>query len=212
MSRPIYQHLLQRLVTGEFSPGQRLQAELLRHEYQASATTLREVLFRLSTQGLVVFLEQRGFRVPEHSDALQHDLTRTRILLECEGARCSIERGGIAWEARLSAAHHELKHIEMRARTQCGQELLALWSEAELKFHRTLIEACDSPVLLALHMQVYLRFRQQLITKDKEFAFIPENIEQHQGILDAVLLRDKALVCERIVAHLSRNLRAQAKA
>lgn len=209
----LYEILHSRLVSGEFEPGQRLKPEDLRQDYPVSATTIREILFRLSTVGLVDSLEQRGFRVPEQSIALRHDLTRMRIMLESEGASLSMRYGGVAWEAQLSAAHHELKHIETRIRTaeqatdpEQAHELLTLLTAAELKFHRTLIDACRSEVLKEFHLQVYYRFRQQLLIADKEFIFLPENIDQHQVILDAALSRNETLLRERIHAHLSRTL------
>jgi len=214
----LYDSLRNRLVSGEFKPEQRLKSDDLRGDYGVSASTIREVLFRLSTVGLVDSFEQRGFRVPEQSTKVSHDLTRMRIMLECEGACLSIRYGGVAWEARLNAAHYELKHIETRVRTakqsndllsnwtEESYELLALWTEAELKFHRMLIEKCGSEVLKDFHLQVYYRFRQQLITCDRKFVFIPANIKQHQKILDAVLDRNEALVNEHIRTHLSRHL------
>ena len=205
----IYEHLRDRLTSGEFDPGQRLRSDDLRKAYDVSAGTIRELLFRLSTVGLVDFLEQRGFRMPEYSLELQHDLTRTRIMLECEGVSLSIKNGGLAWEARLTAAHHELKHIETHISQHSfdgSAELLALWRAAEMKFHTTLIERCESKLLMEFHENVYHRFRQQLVTKDLEFSHVPENVKQHQKILDAVLKRDEAEVRSLIYIHLGRHL------
>ena len=203
-----YEHLRNRLISGEFEPGQRLKYQDLRCDYDISVSTIRELLFRLSTVGLVDFIEQRGFRVPKQSDALLHDLTQTRILLEGEGACLSIRHGGVGWEARLNAAHHELKHIEKRINSSSNHsnELITLWSSAELRFHRTLIEECRSEVMQQLHLQVYYRFRQQMISCDKDFTYVAENVDQHQGILEAVLTHDEALVRQHIHNHLSRNL------
>ncbi len=203
----IHDQMRDRLVNGEFAPGQRLRADKLRTDYNCSASTMREVLFRLSTVGLVDFQEQRGFRLPEQSKDLQHELTQFRILLEAEGACLSIRRGGVAWEARLSAAHHMLSHIESKVRDgNVTSEILTLWTGAELKFHQTLIDACGSSILKNTHAVIYQQFRQQLITSDREFVFVPENIEQHQGILEAALQHDEDLVRSRIHHHLARNL------
>ena len=205
----IYEKLRDRLVSGEFEAGQRLRSDELKTDYDVSAGTVRELLFRLSSVGLVDFLEQRGFRVPELSKAVQHDLTQTRIMLECEGVCLSIRNGGVAWEARLTAAHHELKHIETHIIQQSfngSVELLSLWRNAEMKFHKTLIEECQSELLKEFHENVYHRFRQQLITTDIQFDHVPKNVEQHQKILEAVLTRDEVLVRKLIYKHLSRHL------
>lgn len=204
----IFTDLQNRLVTGDFSHGQKLQPEKIRRDYACSASTIREVLFRLSTAGLVEFQDQRGFRVPQTSAAEQHDLTKMRMLLECEGAVLSIRNGGVAWEARLAAAHHRLSHIEARVRSSSDPTpLLDLWSQAERGFHHTLIDACRSETLKRIHSDIYLRFRQQMFRSDRQFVYVPENIAQHQAILDAALDRDEAQVRVRITDHLSRNLR-----
>ena len=203
----IYEDLRNRLVAGAFEHGKKLRAEQLRLDYGCSASTVREVLFRLSTEGLADFQEQRGFRVPELSKQRQHEVTLMRILLEGEGACLSIRQGGVAWEARLSAAHHKLSHIETRIRSSSQVlEFLDLWIEAEREFHETLISACGSDVLKRMHRTIYAQFRQQLVISDRNFSFLPENITQHQLIVDAALAGDEDLVRQRIHDHLARNL------
>lgn len=202
----IFETVRDRVVNGEFVPNQRLKSVDLGQEYAISASSMREILFRLSTVGLVNFQEQRGFRIPAQSDSLQHDLTQFRILLEAEGTVLSIRHGDVDWESRLMAAHHRLSHIESRINGgPFDPALLTLWTRAEQAFHQMLIDACGSDVLKETHDVVYHRFRQQMIAKDREFEYVPENVAQHQGILDAVLAKDEALTRARIHDHLSRN-------
>ncbi len=196
------------LMTGGFEHGQKIKAEELRKTYGCSASTIREVLFRLSTMGLVEFREQRGFRVPERSDQTLHELTHLRVLLEQEGTCMSIRAGGVAWEARLTAAHHQLSHIEKRIHeTDDPSPLTDLWFRAELEFHDTLISACGSSVLKDNHAQVYARFRQQLMVEDHNFGYISENIRHHEDIMTAALSGDEVLTRDRIHHHLARHLR-----
>lgn len=203
----IFDDMRHRLITGEFGYGTKLRAEKLRTDYNCSASTVREVLFRLSTLGLVEFQEQRGFRAPEQSFERQHDLTHMRIMLESEGACLSIRLGGVEWEAQLSAAHHKLSHIEMRVRSSGDViPLVNLWSRAEQEFHETLIRACGSPLLLRTHSTIYQQFRQQLVSAETNYGYFPENIQEHRGILDAALERNEDLVRQRIHNHLARNL------
>lgn len=207
MDADIYDDLRQRLITGEFGYGTKLRAEKLRLDYNCSASTVREVLFRLSTVGLVQFQEQRGFRAPVQSRERQHDLTHMRIVLESEGACLSVRQGGVEWEALLSAAHHKLKHIEVRVRSS-GEivPLVNLWSRAEQEFHETLIGACGSACLQRMHMEIYQQFRQQLVSAETNFGYFPENVEEHQAILDAALDRDEPRLRRTIHDHLARNL------
>ncbi|MFK7878541.1 GntR family transcriptional regulator [Roseobacter sp.] len=203
----IFDDMRHRLITGEFGYGSKLRAEKLRLDYNCSASTVREVLFRLSTVGLVDFQEQRGFRSPYQSVERQHELTHMRILLESEGACLSIRLGGVEWESRLSAAHHKLSHIETRVRSSGDvTPLLGLWSRAEQEFHETLIDSCGSKLLKRTHKVIYEQFRQQLVSAETNFGYFPENIREHQAILDAALERNEDLMRVTVNDHLARNL------
>ena len=184
-----------------------MRAEHLRQEFGCSASTIREALFRLSTLGLVEFRDQRGFRVPERSPQVLKELTHLRVLLEAEGTAMSIRFGGIAWAARLTAAHHQLSHLEMRLQTADDTApFVDLWFAAERQFHETLISACGSDSLRSTHHQIYCRFRQQLMVEDRAFDFISNNIQHHQQILDAALAGDEMLTRQKIHDHLARHL------
>ncbi|RLJ59263.1 GntR family transcriptional regulator [Litoreibacter meonggei] len=203
----IYDDLHRKLVTAQFNHGEKLKSEELRQIYGCSANTIREVLFRLSTAGLVAFEEQRGFRARRTSRERQHDLTQFRILLEQEGASLSMQHGDIEWEARLSAAHHKLSHIEGEVRRSgTVQHVLPLWSNAEWEFHDTLISACRSPLLRETYKMIYDQFRQQLVSRESNYGYFVDNVEEHRAILEAALARDEALCRQHIHDHLARNM------
>lgn len=205
--KDIYLNLQGRLVSAGFEHGAKLRAEVLSREYDCSASTIREALFRLSTLGLVNFQEQRGFRVPDRSPEKLMELTHMRVLLEGEGTVLSIHKGGVAWEARLTAAHHQLSHIEKRIHTtDVPADLVPIWFNAEREFHQTLISACGSETLKELHARVYAQFRQQLMVADRQFDFISDNIQHHAEILAAAVSGDENLTRHKIHDHLARHL------
>lgn len=53
----------ERIITGEYKPGFRLSQQHLAEEFEVSRTPLREALQRLSTEGLVLSLTNRGMEV-----------------------------------------------------------------------------------------------------------------------------------------------------
>ncbi|KNG95713.1 GntR family transcriptional regulator [Pseudaestuariivita atlantica] len=195
------------LLDGRFAHGSKLKPDTLRTSLGCSASAVREALFRLSTEGLVQFHPQRGFRVPQRDIELLHDITQVRIMIEEQGACRSIRNADVAWEARLTAAHHKLSHIESRVqRTEPTDEVFQLWVRGEQEFHQTLIGNCGSQILVDMHLAIYRRFRQQMVTSDRDFTHLPVNRDQHLEILDAALARDEDGVCRRIRAHLGRHL------
>ncbi|MEM6596025.1 MAG: GntR family transcriptional regulator [Pseudomonadota bacterium] len=203
----IYDDLHMQLVTAQIPQGEKLRSEHLRDKYDCSANTIREVLFRLASEGLVIFEDQRGFRARPIDPERLHYLTKFRIMLEQEGATASIQNGELDWEAQLSAAHHKLAHIERKIETDGLQgQTLRLWSLAELEFHDTLLSACDSPFLRSSYRRTYDQFRQQKIMQP-EYGFHPENAQEHQAIVDAALARDAQACRQAVYEHMKRNLR-----
>ena len=131
-----------------------------------------------------------------------------RILLEGEGAILSIRTGGVGWEARLTAAHHQLSHIEKRIHSSDDPAPLEpLWFKAEQEFHETLISACNIDTLKVMHGRIYAQFRQQMMVVDKNFDFISDNIQHHSSILEAALSGNENLTRQKIQSHLERHLK-----
>lgn len=206
-SQQIYDNLRYKLITAGFKPGEKLKSEVLRQKYNCAASTMREVLFRLSCKGFVDFQEQRGFRVPFTSKEALHDLTQMRIILETQGVRLSMSHNTIEWHAKLTAAHHKLAHIEsVMWKTGDVQPHVSIWNDAEWDFHDTLIMNCGSEILRATHKTIYARFRQHLVSGLNHFGFREKNVGEHAGILEAVLANDPELCSKRIHDHLMINL------
>lgn len=205
----IYSDLQRKLMTATFPPGQKLKPAELQAIYGCSANTVRDVLLQLSKVGLVDFEMQRGFRVREATDERRRDVTRFRIMLEQEGARLSMQHGSVEWEARLSAAHHKLNHIQKQvADASATDRDLDLWAAAELEFHETLMSNCGSAILRETYEDVYAQFRQQItgnggVPGGVYFAAI---VLEHQAIVDAALARDVEGCRAAIHEHLSRHL------
>lgn len=205
----IYKDLQRKLMTAAFSPGEKLKPAELQGAYGCSANTVRDVLLRLSKVGLVDFEMQRGFRARDTSPERRHDVAKFRILLEQEGAALSIANGGLEWEAKLSAAHHKLSHVERQiAASGQVQEGMDVWSDAELEFHETLISRCDSPLLRETYGNIYAQFRQQMVSQERDFGsnYFEAIIREHQAIVDAALARDTGGCRQAIYDHLKRNL------
>ncbi len=163
---------------------------------------------RLCAVGLVEFEMQKGFRATPSSPARCRDVARFRLLLEREGTSESMRQGGIAWEAKVAAAHHKLWHLERRIADQSEiSSFMPLWTEAEREFHETLISACHSPLLIKTFAQVYLQFRQQFVSQKRDFGtnYFEAIIAEHQTIVEAALARDQEACHEAIHHHLKRN-------
>jgi DNA-binding GntR family transcriptional regulator len=195
-----YDRIRADVVFGRLNPGTRLRLDRLTGAYGASVSTLREILSRLSSEGLVIAEGQRGFRVAPVSPAGFEDVAAMRLLLETYALPLSFTAGDLEWESRVVAAHHKLAFMERRmlAGEQDGMEL---WKRYDREFHQTLIEACGSQTLLDLYGGVfdqYLRYQMVAVVFRGEIA-----AAEHQSLLECALTRNADKACAVLTQHVS---------
>ncbi len=200
-----YDRIRADIVFGRLSPGARLRLDRLAGDYGASVSTLREILSRLSSEGLVIAEGQRGFRVAPVSPAGFEDVAGMRLLLETYALPLSFAAGDLEWESRVVAAHHKLAFMERRmmAGGQEGTEPegTELWKRYDREFHQALIEACGSQTLLDLYGGVfdqYLRYQMVAVVFRGEIA-----AEEHRQLLDCALARDADRACAVLTRHVN---------
>src|SRR5260370_10681967 len=135
------------IVAGTLAPGAKLKISELAVNYGAGMIPTREALARLSSSGLVIAEDQRGFRVAPVSIEELQDLGALRRTLETRALAESLERGDVEWEASLIAAHHRMSRLTRRD-AGGAPGFLQDWDEAHVEFHRALLGACRSPWLM----------------------------------------------------------------
>lgn len=151
------------IISGLLAPGQRLGLDKLRQTYGASVSTLREILNRLSSEGLVLAESNRGFEVPPVSVRNLKEIADLRLLLEHRALDDSFAAGDLDWEGRVVAAHHKLASMERRM-SQGDHDQTGWWKRYDWEFHQALISACGSTVLMKTHAAVFDKYlRYQLI-------------------------------------------------
>jgi len=197
-----YHHLRRDIIEGRLAPGAKLRVEHLKDSYGVGAGTLREALALLVSDALVVTQGQRGFHVKPISMADFQDITKTRILLECEALRQSIQFGDDIWESRVVAAFHRLDRAQKRLAAN-PSERFNEWEDRNREYHQALISGCQSPWVqhfLGILNQQAERYRRLAITRQP----IPRDLHaEHQAILDATLNRDADGACKVLAEHIS---------
>jgi DNA-binding GntR family transcriptional regulator len=177
------------VVTGALAPGSKLRINELMDAYQIGATPLREALLRLTSDGLIEVNSQRGFSVaPTSRDDLE-DITHTRVLIEREALRLSIERGDDNWETGIVAALYRMRK-PYNGRMEGMPETEERFNDLHRSFHTALLAACHSPRLLELQRMLYdqaFRYRR-LVTRGHIVHRVM--LDEHQQLADAVLSRD----------------------
>jgi DNA-binding GntR family transcriptional regulator len=192
------------IVLGRLRPGQKLKLDGLKESYGVSVSTLREILNRLTAEGLVIAEGRRGFEVAPVSVDNLKELAELRLLLEGHAMEASFSRADVEWEGRVVAAHHKLAATERLMSANIGEP--EQWKRYDSEFHQALISNCGSRTLMEAHASAFDRyFRYQMIALNYRGE---EPAQQHEALLTCALKRDikraKAVLLDHVngcVAH-----------
>jgi DNA-binding GntR family transcriptional regulator len=194
-----YRRIRTDLIFGKLAPGAKLKLERMSIVYGTSVSTLRETLNRLCSEGFVVAEGQRGFEVASISAEEFQQIAELRELLENHMIELSFKAGDLDWEARIVSTHHKLAAMERML--LAGEKSSAeSWKQSDWQFHRALISACGSKVLLDAHAAVYdryLRYQMIAVVFRGEIAGI-----EHRQMMDAALRRDAKAACAVLHTHI----------
>jgi DNA-binding GntR family transcriptional regulator len=193
-----YRQIRADIIFGRLAPDEKLKLERLKSRYGVSVSTLREILNRLASEGLVVAEGQRGFEVaPVSADNLK-EIAALRQLLECYALALSFAAGDMDWEGRVVAAHHKLHQMELKM-ISGDRSVTKDWKRYDWEFHQALISACGSRTLMETHAAIfdkYLRYQMISLTFRGQIA-----ADEHRQMLEAALRRDAATAQEILRRH-----------
>lgn len=167
---------------GVLKPSQRLNEQWLAGEIGVSRPPLREAIRILEQEGLVEYFPRRGTFVKTLSG---------RDVVEIYTVRCALE--GMAAELAMDrASPDELAALELqidRVESQPATDLASIIN-ADLEFHRALVEASANQRLVAHWEQIASQLRLALTLVDSAF-FQPNYVEStHRRLVHAIREHD----------------------
>jgi len=205
LAEQAYQGLKRDIMSGELTPGQALRLEFLKQKYQLSFSPLREALNRLQSERLVDAFALKGFRVSPLSVKEMRDSIDTRIFVDCEALKRSIERASDEWETRIVAALHALDIATQRRNGgQAGEDQYDVIEQRHLALHQALVSACDSRWLLDFSARLYVqteRYRRPMLANTAGYGAQRDVSNEHEQIVAATLKRDVAAATSLLAAH-----------
>lgn len=186
-------------------PNSRLLFRDLRTTYASGMSPMREALMRLAADGLVVLEDHKGFRVAPVSRDELVDITTTRCHLEGLAVELAIEKGDDFWEATIVARFHELS--KRPTYTSEDNTLDAEWERRHDAFHQALYSACGLSRLIGfcqILAERSFRYRHLLLEAvDRK----RDHRSEHEGIVKAVLDRDRTQAVALLQQHYTRTAR-----
>jgi DNA-binding GntR family transcriptional regulator len=190
--------LMQAIQAGRFVPGQRLVEADLTAELGVSRSLLREAFRRLSAEGVIEIVPNRG--------ALVRRLTMTEAM-ELFEIRLELE----ALAARLAAE----KIADPGTRERFERRITPIWEEVprfstsdylaeNRRFHAAVFEAAGNGQLVKLNSQLQLSLIMAQIASELTGDVMMESLHEHRVVASAILAGDAAAADAAIRGHLSR--------
>ena len=201
-----YDRIRRDIIAGGLRPGDKLQTEALKRGYGFGNSSLREALMRLTSESLVTFEGQRGFRVAAATREDFADLCGVRKIIEIEAVRQSVLNGDDIWESNLVASYHRLSRVEEQMPDRLEQVYEA-WEDRNREFHKTLIAACPSRWLIRIHDQLLQQAERYRRITFMSVRHVPRNVhDEHRAIMEAAIARDVDAACGLSASHVQRTL------
>ncbi len=192
-----YRTLKWSLLAGDFGLGERLGEERLAAQVGVSRTPVREGLMRLHAEGLVDRLPDGGYTPAVPDMPAIRELYEVRMTLELHALRRPEARG--IERDRLMLARSRATWTFYRVSPPEPDPGFVM---ADERFHVDLAAASGNASLAAFLSMVNERIRvvrmHDFLTSER----IDATIDEHLGILDAVLDGEIAVAEERLQAHL----------
>lgn len=185
-------HIRADILSGAYERGTPLREQPLAKRFGVSRGPIREVLLKLTQEGLLVSEPNCGVRVSQStSQWIQPLIVRQRIEIEVFALRKSIH---IINKAQISHLEDKLHLLE----TACRKKDLGRVAECDLAFHKTLLECAEEEDLIAIWLPLVTR----MIMNYSRHIDMSQSHAEHLEILEAV--REKAL--QRAIQALKANI------
>lgn len=199
ISDSVFAQIREDIILGVLPPGAKVKLEQARQRYAVSVSSLREILYRLTAENLVVAEGQRGFEVSPVSRQELLELADLRILLEQHAIGLSFAAGDLEWEGRIVAAHHRLAAVEKRLLSGDASRTID-WVRYDWEFHQAIVSACNSATLMQSLSSVFDRFLRYHMLAES-FRGQPV-VDDHKRLFEIALDKDVDAAKEVIRRHI----------
>ena len=186
------------IMSGRFVPGQRLVEAELTANLGVSRGPVREALRRLSAEGLIEIVPNRGAVVRRLSMVEALELFEIRMELEALAARRAADN-----------------MVDSHVRAAFDTAIAPIWSvstrhsttdylQENQRFHAAIMEASGNSQLVKLHQQLHLSLILAQISSSLSSHIISASLNEHRLIASAIRARDAAGADQAIREHLQR--------
>ncbi|OLO99778.1 GntR family transcriptional regulator [Mycolicibacterium porcinum] len=188
----VAEKLRQAIAYGELVPGTQLGEAELARRFGVSRGPLREGMQRLTQEGLLIAIRNRGVFVNTMDVGEIRDMYLAREAIERTASRQILQGDHVSAGDALLAVVDEM----------AAAEDLDEASEADMHFHEVLVELAGSPRLSRLHQTFLVETRMCVHALADTYDAPADRVSEHQTLAGAIRSGDVALTDKLILAHM----------
>jgi len=180
-----------------FSQDMRLDERKLAEQLGISRTPIREALAHLSQDELVEIIPRKGVFIHRKSLPEILDMIKTWAALESMAAYLAVD---VATDADLKA----LRKFAMSNSTKSSMAELGEYSDANIKFHQSILELSACPLLCSSAEDLFIHMyavRRRAMGEDNRAS---RSVADHMEIIEALEARDAELASRLVRGHTMR--------
>jgi DNA-binding GntR family transcriptional regulator len=181
--------------SGELPPGTQLGETDLARRLGVSRGPLREGMQRLTQEGLLVSIRNRGLFVIEMTPENVRDMYVARAAVERAAAERIFVRDPAGARAQLIAV---TRKMERAARRRDHSAV----GEFDIEFHQLLVALAGSPRLTRMHETLLTETRMCIHALNATYHDPDERVTEHRAIAEAFGAAEPELVDRLLVAHM----------
>jgi DNA-binding GntR family transcriptional regulator len=175
LSRLIAESIAEQIITGELKPGDKLVESTYAKEYGTSRAPIREALYLLMTEGLIVRIPRKGAVVKGYSERDIYDILEIRMMLETLALKRIAEFGIVpaifekmeALIPQMEDALHDHKR----------------YAELNRQFHQFIIEMSKSEIIKNMYSRLEIPLLSLQRISFLEEGNIQKSLDEHKVIL-----------------------------
>ncbi len=191
----VYQFLKEKICSGEYRPGQKLQELALASQLHVSRSPVREALRRLGADGLVEEIPNKGVSVKIYAPKDMEEIYELRVMMENQ----AIERIPVA---KIYAMEGQLMQLLAEMRIAYDKQDMAEYIRLDAVLHRSLVENCGNDLLFQLYDRIDSQIRQfrrfSLVDSGRQ----ADSVLEHQRIVRMLLIGNRDGAKEENKKHL----------
>lgn len=176
------------IVAGELEPGELYSAPGLAERFEVSATPVREAMLDLASEGLVIAVRNKGFRVTELSDRDLDEITALRLLIEVPTVRDIA--AAVCTETITRTAIEALRPLSAAIEDYAVTGDLVAYVEADRAFHLALLDLAGNAHLVEAVGNLRSRSRLYGLRQHDNAEQLLRSAREHAQILDLILAGD----------------------